>query len=94
MSSINRDAMYPGWVIRALDCQHLVSRGNTSIVLRLRHGQGVKRPVRSANVWEYIGRNTYLCANDNSDALYQVDAVKTATIGKRPNGFLESNRGR
>ena len=31
--------------------------------------------------------------NDNSEAAYQVDAVNTAPNEKRPNGFLESNRG-
>ena len=30
--------------------------------------------------------------NDNSDAVYQVDSVNTATNEKRPDGFLEINR--
>ena len=29
--------------------------------------------------------------NDNSDAVYQVDSVNTATNEKRPDGFLEIN---
>ena len=29
---------------------------------------------------------------DNSDALYQVDSVNTATNEKRLNGFIERNR--
>ena len=30
--------------------------------------------------------------NGNSDSLYQVDSVNTATSEKRLNGFLDSNR--
>ena len=92
MLSIRRVLRTPRLVTKVIECPHLVTRGNTSIV----YGFDMARMLKVLLAGLMFGNvgveiPTYV-RNDNSDAVYRADSVNTATNEKRLNGFLESNR--
>ena len=61
MLSFANVSAYLALVIKVRELQLLLTRGDTSSVLWIRHGRDVERPISRTIVWEYWGINTDVC---------------------------------
>ena len=85
--------LYPGWVIKVLEYQHLVSRGKYKHCFTVSTWPGALKGMLSeltfGGIW--VGIPTYE-RKDNSDAVYQVNSLNTVNNARRLSGLPGSNR--